>query len=82
MDSRVTLNVNETFLEILESCFRKKEKAYLIVDENGMVRTEGFIKAIHKNPSGSFVELNDARRIDLKAIVAVNGIFRPEYGEC
>lgn len=82
MDTRVTLNVNEAFLEILESCFQKKEKLHLIIDENGMVRTEGFISAINKNSSGAFIELKDGRKIDLKTIVAVNGIFRPEYGEC
>lgn len=82
MDSRITLNVNETFLETLETSFQQKEKVRLLIDNNGMTRTEGFINAIHKNASGISIEMDNGSRIDLKTIIAVNGIFRPEYGEC
>jgi len=82
MDSRITLNVNETFLEILESSFQQKEKVYLLLDENGIVRTEGFINAIQKDSPDTSIALESGKKIDLKTIVAVNGIFRPEYGEC
>jgi hypothetical protein len=54
----------------------------LLIDENGLVRTEGLIDHIRKEPSGIFIELKEGRRIDIGTIVAVNGIFRPEYGEC
>jgi len=82
MDSRVTLKVNESFLEILRSCFQKKEKVSLLVDENGVERKEGFIKSIHEDAPLISIELSDGSRIVLKNIVAVNGVFRPEYGEC
>lgn len=82
MDNRVTLNVDETFLEILNSCFEQKQKAFLLLDENGIVRTDGFIAAIHNDPAGFSIELDNGRKIELGNIVAVNGIFRPEYGEC
>lgn len=82
MDNRITLNVDETFLEILESSFKQKEKIYLLLDEKGIARAEGFILSIHKHPSGISIEMDDGRKINLKDIVAINGIFRSEYGEC
>jgi hypothetical protein len=82
MDSRLTLNVNETFLQIVESSFKKGEKVHLLLDENGIERAEGLIHAVHKDVSGISIELNDGKKIDLKNIVAINGVFRPEYGEC
>ena len=82
MDRRATLHVNETFQEILEGCYRSQEKVYLILDENGMVRTEGFIHSIKKHTGDVFVELDNESIIALSKIIAVNGIFRPEYGEC
>ena len=82
MDSRLTLNVDESFLNILESSFQQKTKVHLLLDEEGMIRMEGFINNIHKNPSGIMIELDNSKNIDLKTIIAVNGIFRPEYGEC
>jgi predicted metalloprotease len=82
MDSRLTLNVDENFLQMLESSFRQKEKIYLLLDENGIVRAEGLITAIDKNSSAASIELEGKKKIEVKTIVAVNGVFRPEYGEC
>ena len=82
MDSRVTLNVDENFLQMLESSFKQNEKVHLLLDENGMARTEGFITAIDKNSTAASIELDSQKKIELKTIVAVNGVFRPEYGEC
>ena len=82
MDSRATLNVDENFLEILETSFQKSEKVHLLLDENGMARAEGFISAIDKNSTAASIELDSQKKIELKTIVAVNGVFRPEYGEC
>ena len=82
MDSPATLNVDENFLEILETSFQKNEKVHLLLDENGMARTEGFITAIDKNSTTASIELDGKMKIELKTIVAVNGVFRPEYGEC
>jgi hypothetical protein len=82
MDSRITLQVDTTFLEILKSCLRQEEKVYLLIDENGLVRIEGWIDGIYKEPYGTYIELKEGRRVDISTIIAVNGIFRPEYGEC
>ena len=82
MDHRITLNVDENFLKMLESSFARNEKVRLLLDENGIERTEGFITAVDKNSSTVSVELDGNRKIGVKTIVAVNGVFRPEYGEC
>lgn len=82
MDSRITLPMNTTFLKILEACLQQEEKVHLLVDDNGLVRMEGLIDSIQKETSGIFIKLKDAGRADISAIVAVNGIFRPEYAEC
>ncbi len=82
MDSRITLQVDTTFLEILESCLQQEAKVHLLIDENGLVRMEGLIDDIYKDASGTYIELKEGRRVAISTIVAVNGIFRPEYGEC
>ena len=82
MDNRTTLNVDESFLQMLESSFMQKEKVYLLLDEEGIVRTEGFITAIHKDSFDASIELEGNKKIEVKTIVAVNGVFRTEYGEC
>lgn len=82
MDNRITLKVNESFLEILQFCFQKGEKVSLLIDENGVERKEGFINAVDEEDSDTSIVLNDESKIELKNIVAVNGVFRPEYGEC
>jgi len=82
MDCRQTLNTNETFLEILETCLLQEEKVNLLVDENGVSKAAGKIKVIQKTTAAIFIELDTGRKIELKNIVAVNGVFRPEYGEC
>lgn len=82
MDTRITLNLDESFLQMLESCFHQKQKVHLLLDENGMVRAEGFVTAIDKTSPAIFIELEGKKKIELKAIIAVNGVFRPEYGEC
>lgn len=82
MDSRITLNTGESFSEILESCFRQKEKVHLLLDEEGLVCMEGIITAINRDPAAELIELDGKKKIALRSIVAVNGMFRPEYGEC
>ena len=81
MDFRITLNTTETFLEMLQTAFQEKQKVNLLIDDNGVTRKEGLISAIH-GTSPAFIELGDGSKIDLATIIAVNGIFRPEYGEC
>ena len=82
MDSRITLQVDASFLEILETCWQQEKRVHLLIDEDGLIRMEGLIDRIDKEPAGIFIELRDGKRVDMRTIVAVNGIFRPEYGEC
>lgn len=82
MDTRITLNLDESFLQMLESCFHQKEKVHLLLDEKGMVRAEGFITAIDKTSTVIIIELEEEKKIELKTIIAVNGVFHPEYGGC
>ena len=82
MDWRLTLKKNESFLEILYDSFSSWGKVNLLLDEGGISRAEGFIKSIHTDVPDPYIEFENETRINLKTIIAVNGIFLPEYGEC
>ena len=82
MDCRLTLGREDSFMKMLEDLFRSGEMVYLLYDKNGMTRAEGFIKTIHADSPTPFVEMENGLIIILKDIVALNGIFLPEYGEC
>jgi hypothetical protein len=82
MDSRTTLKINDTFIEILTNCFEEKSKVAMLLDNNGLVRAEGFIKSIHTKVLEPFVEMQGGLKIALATITAVNGIFISSYSEC
>ena len=82
MDARGTLKVNETFAEILRTCFATGEKVSMIIDDAGLSRIEDTIKELQLESASPHVELQNGSKIDLKNIVAVNGIFSPAYSEC
>ena len=82
MDCRLTLNAGETFLELLNASYDSGQKVSLLIDDGGMTRMEGIIKTISTAVSTPVVELAGGEEISLDKIVAVNGVFRPEYGEC
>ena len=82
MDCRLTLGVNETFLELLNASYQSGEKVYLLIDDNGIARKEGIVKKINIDIPMPFIELEDDLKISIDKIVALNGVFRPEYGEC
>ncbi len=82
MDCRLTLHASETFLELLRAANQSGQKVYLLIDDTGISRTEGFVSEIHTNTSSPVIELDNGTTVELAKIVAVNGIFRPEYSEC
>lgn len=82
MDARETLPVNDTFMEHLKEAYQSGIKVYLLIDDEGLVRAEGIIKAISTDNINPFIELDNGLSIEVKKIVAVNGLFLPEYGEC
>jgi hypothetical protein len=83
MDCRITLNENETFLELLKVFCQSKEKVHLLVDSDGITREEGFIVNINDSgPSSKHIKMDNGLEIPVKKIIAVNGVFLPEFGEC
>lgn len=82
MDIRNTLKVNETFLEILENCFKGKTKVSMLLEDNGLVRAEGIIKNLEVNIAQPYIEMQDGLIIILTTITAINGIFIASYSEC
>ncbi|MBO9616017.1 MAG: hypothetical protein J7619_25210 [Dyadobacter sp.] len=82
MDLRTTLSVNESFLEMLTDCKNRGAKAEMILDINGLERAEGIIAEIHTGDLQPYIKLQDGRVITEKTIIALNGLFRPEYSGC
>ena len=82
MDIRGTLSANENFIEQLRKCYDNKEKVSIIVDDGGLVRTEGFIKENHFTSHPPYFELQDGTKINVHSIVALNGTFLSDYSEC
>jgi hypothetical protein len=82
MDCRVTLSNNDSFLSLLEHAYSSGERVNVLFDEKGMTRAEGLIKMIHTDNSNPFIEIENGFKILVKDIIAVNGIFLSEYGEC
>jgi hypothetical protein len=82
MDIRNTLSANETFLQMLTDCKEHKIKVAMILDAEGMVREEGWIKDIHPEATPPYLELESGATVLLKTVIAVNGVFSPAYSEC
>lgn len=82
MDCRLTLNSGETFLELLNASYQSGQKVSLLIDDGGMTRMEGVIKAINTNFPSPVIEVEGGGEASIDKIIAVNGVFRPEYGEC
>jgi hypothetical protein len=82
MDSRQTLGSRESFAELLRTIHEADEKAHLLIDDNGITRVEGYIETLSTNSTAPFIELENGLTIPLHQIIAVNGVFRPDYSEC
>jgi len=82
MDRRKTLEKNETFLEMLTVCMKEKQKVAMLLDDHGLDRAEGWIKAIHPRETPACLELESGQKIEIGSVVAVNGVFSDSYSEC
>lgn len=82
MDLRTTLSVDESFIEMLTECKSRGAKAEMILDINGLERAEGIIAEVYPNDPQPYIRLQDGRMIIEKTIIALNGLFRPEYAGC
>jgi hypothetical protein len=82
MDCRITLKRGESFFDQLQILFRSGTEVSLLLDEGGIDRAGGLIKSIQTNDEEPWMELESGVKIKLKTIIAVNGIFLTDYGEC
>jgi hypothetical protein len=82
MDCRITLGSNETFIELLFQAYATGEKVAMLIDDNGLERMEGFLATVSATGPSPFIEMVDGSKVNLNKIVAVNGIFLPEYSGC
>lgn len=82
MDKRLTLDIGQTFMELLQQLQSAQIKASMLYDCHGLTRAEGIIREIIFEADQPFVELQSGLTIAVSTIIAVNGIFLPEYSEC
>ncbi|MFT3901848.1 MAG: hypothetical protein QM727_01650 [Niabella sp.] len=78
MDARCTLNVGEDFLSLLTQLMNDKAHVDLIVDINGLERAN----RIEGSVNAQEVALDRGQVIPLSDIIAVNGLFKPDYTCC
>lgn len=81
MDTRITLNDKESFFQLLRELHGHSAKVSLLYDDNGLTRYEGLINHI-TGGSEPVLQLEGGLEIPLPDLIAVNGIFVPEYSEC
>ena len=82
MDTRTTLNSNESFLKKLYDSMREKLKVNMLIDKDGISRVSGYVRTIDANSDPVVIELESGEKLQLKHIIAVDGVFLPDYGEC
>ena len=82
MDSRETVKKKEEFLQILQIAHQAGNNVNLLMDDEGISRAGGIITKLNTEAAEPFIELNNGLTVPLQSIVAVNGIFLPEYSEC
>ncbi|ANH80782.1 hypothetical protein A8C56_07130 [Niabella ginsenosidivorans] len=76
MNEYCSTDVVADFSEMLETLFRNKERAALIVDDNGWERAEGIIKELDVKEPGGTIVLDNGLSIAVSKIIAVNGTFK------
>ena len=71
MDTRITLNDKQSFFQLLKQLHADQAKVSLLYDNNGLTRS--------LQPS---LLMQDGSEITISSVIAVNGIFAPDYSEC
>ncbi|MBN8672867.1 MAG: hypothetical protein J0L56_01970 [Chitinophagales bacterium] len=82
MDNRTTLKTGQSFLDLLLQLQKDNTKAAMLLDCNGLIREEGIINEVVMNDTQPFLKLQSGLKIVVSTIVAVNGLFLPDYSEC
>lgn len=78
MDKRETFADIRELKKILMGCIESKRHSDLLIDQGGITRFSGIIKAIE----GDACIFHNGEKIKLENIIAVNGIFQADYSEC
>ena len=82
MDMRETVVDQQSFLYMLQTLKEENKKVFLLYDEQGLTRAEGFITAFMPVDERAAVMLDNGMTIPVRSIVAVNGIFLSDYSTC
>lgn len=82
MDRRTTLRIGESFLNIITECMQRQETAAILYDDNGITRAHGKIVEISIAQEPPTFRLDSGEKININAVVAINGIFSDNYNEC
>ncbi|HRP55223.1 hypothetical protein [Agriterribacter sp.] len=82
MDTRITVSDEQSFFQILEQLHAEQKKVSLLYDNNGLTRYEGMIGSIATGSLQPFLLMQDGSEIAISSVIAVNGIFAPDYSEC
>lgn len=82
MDTRITVSDRQSFFQILEQLHEDQKKVSLLYDNNGLTRYEGMISAVLSGSSQPYLLMQDGTKINIPGVIAVNGIFAPDYSEC
>jgi hypothetical protein len=82
MDTRITINDKQSFFQILKQLHEDREQISLLYDNNGLTRYEGMIGSILTDSLQPCLLMQDGSQIAVSSVIAVNGIFAPDYSEC
>ena len=82
MDTRITLNSTESFFQMLKDFYTAHHKISMLYDDGGLTRYEGLILDIHEGSTQPSLQLQSGLEIPVSSVVAVNGVFSPDYCEC
>ena len=82
MDTRITLNDKQSFFQLLKQLHADQAKVSLLYDNNGLTRYEGMIGSILTGSLQPCLLIQDGSEIAVSSVIAVNGIFAPDYSEC
>ncbi|HRO47131.1 hypothetical protein [Agriterribacter sp.] len=82
MDTRITLNDKQSFVQLLKQLHADGDKISLLYDSNGLTRYEGLISSILTGSAQPCLLMQDGSEMLISSVIAVNGIFAPDYSEC
>jgi hypothetical protein len=84
MNQRQTFDNSAQLLDFVTAIADKEQRAFLLIDNEGLTRAEGIITSINEEDDieNTGIVLNDRDTVTLKEIIGINGLFRSDYSEC